>query len=75
MDNSPLADIPLLPGYGYAALMENPSGLPQGLGNALRCPHTHSPTTIKTFFSLIELEKRPNQGSRPCRLPVPRKRR
>jgi hypothetical protein len=57
MDNSPLADIPLLPGYGYAALMENPSGLPQGLDNASRCPHTHSPTTTKDFFSFREMKK------------------
>src|SRR6267142_2412135 len=42
---------------GYAALMENPSGLPQGLDNASRCPHTHSPTTTKTFFSFIEMKR------------------
>jgi hypothetical protein len=41
----------LLPGCGYAALMENPSGLPQGLDNASRCPHTHEPLLQQRFFS------------------------
>ena len=33
-------------GCGYAALMENPSGLPQGLHNPSGCAHTHEPLPL-----------------------------
>jgi hypothetical protein len=54
--------------------MENPSGLPQGLDNASRCPHTHSPTTTKAFFLFFRNENKPTQGRSCSRLPVPRNR-
>jgi hypothetical protein len=30
--------------------MENPTGLPQGLDSAERCPHTHEPLRVKRLF-------------------------